>query len=89
MRSTSANPLAGRWVRFWPWPFGAKGFKTLSGVADSSAVAQRVLARRQADSARVLYVGLTRSVSVTCLAAAKPAPASLNSLGTGTDRGVD
>lgn len=78
-----SDPLAGRWIRFWPWPFGKKGFKPLSGAADSSAVAQRVLARRQADSARVLYVGLTRSVSVTCLAAAKPAPASLNSLGTG------
>ncbi|MET3203947.1 UNVERIFIED_ORG: ATP-dependent exoDNAse (exonuclease V) beta subunit [Arthrobacter sp. UYEF13] len=77
------NPLAGRWIRFWPWPFGGKGFKPLSSAADSSAVAQRVLARRQADSARVLYVGLTRSVSVTCLAAAKPAPASLNTLGTG------
>lgn len=77
------DPLVGRWIRFWPWPFGTKGFKPLSGAADSSAVAQRVLARRQADSARVLYVGLTRSVSVTCLAAAKPAPASLNSLGTG------
>lgn len=77
------DPLTGRWIRFWAWPFGAKGFKPLSGVADTSAVAQRVLARRQADSARVLYVGLTRSVSVSCLAAAKPAPASLNSLGTG------
>jgi ATP-dependent exoDNAse (exonuclease V) beta subunit len=77
------EPLTGRWIRFWAWPFGAKGFKPLSGVAESSAVAQRVLARRQADSARVLYVGLTRSVSVTCLAAAKQAPASLNSLGTG------
>ncbi|WP_426939271.1 UvrD-helicase domain-containing protein [Pseudarthrobacter sp. S3] len=77
------DPLAGRWIRFWPWAFGGKGFKPLSAVADSSAVAQRVLARRQADSARVLYVGLTRSVSVTCLAAANPAPASLNSLGTG------
>ncbi|QCB98576.1 hypothetical protein E5206_18060 [Arthrobacter sp. PAMC25564] len=77
------NPLAGRWIRFWPWPFGAKGFKPLSGVADESVVAQRVLARRQADSARVLYVGLTRSVSVTCLAAAKPAPASLNTLASG------
>lgn len=77
------DPLVGRWIRFWPWPFGAKGFKPLSSLTDSSAVAERVLARRQADSARVLYVGLTRSVSVTCLAAAKPAPASLNSLGTG------
>ncbi|WP_211877015.1 UvrD-helicase domain-containing protein [Pseudarthrobacter albicanus] len=77
------NPLVGRWIRFWPWPFGAKGFKPLSAAADESAVAQRVLARRQADSARVLYVGLTRSVSVTCLAAAKPAPASLNTLGHG------
>ena len=77
------NPLAGRWIRFWPWPFGGKGFKPLSGVADESAVAQRVLARRQADSARLLYVGLTRSVSVTCLAAAKPAPASLNTLASG------
>ncbi|MET1155729.1 UvrD-helicase domain-containing protein, partial [Arthrobacter sp.] len=77
------NPLAGRWVRFWPWPFGGKGFKPLSAVADSSTVAQRVLARRQADSSRVLYVGLTRSVGVTCLAAAKPAPASLNTLGSG------
>lgn len=77
------NPLAGRWVRFWPWPFGGKGFKPLSAAADESAVARRVLARRQADSARVLYVGLTRAISVTCLAAAKPAPASLNTLAPG------
>lgn len=77
------NPLADRWIRFWPWPFGTKGFKPLSGAADGSAVAQRVLARRQADSARVLYVGLTRSVSLTCLAAAQPAPAALNTLGPG------
>lgn len=75
------DPLAGRWIRHWPWPFGAKGFKPLSATADTSAVAQRALARRQADSARVLYVGLTRSVSVTCLAAAKPAPAWLSTLG--------
>jgi ATP-dependent helicase/nuclease subunit A len=78
------NPLVGRWIRFWPWPFGTKkSVKPISGLADDSAVAQRVLARRQADSARVLYVGLTRSVSVTCLAAAKPAPASLSTLGRG------
>jgi ATP-dependent helicase/nuclease subunit A len=77
------NPLAGRWVRFWPWPFGGKGFKPLSAAADESAVALRVLARRQADSARVLYVGLTRAISITCLAAAKSAPASLNTLASG------
>ena len=77
------NPLAGRWIRFWAWPFGGKGFKPLSAAADASAIARQVLARRQADSARVLYVGLTRSVSVTCLAAAKPVPASLNTLASG------
>ena len=70
-------------VRFCAWPFGGKGSKPLSTAADVSAVAQQVLARRQTDSARVLYVGLTRSVSVTCLAAAKPAPAALNTLAPG------
>ena len=41
------------------------------------------LKRRQADSARVLYVGLTRSVSVTCLTSISRPRASLNTLASG------
>lgn len=57
-----ANPLAGRWLRYWPWPFGDK--KTMQGL--DSAVEVTDLARQDKDVAqreqlRLLYVGMTRA----------------------------
>jgi ATP-dependent exoDNAse (exonuclease V) beta subunit len=56
------NPLAGRVVRFWPWPFGAqKKFPRLDdrlAAADECRFVQTQAAR---ESRRLLYVGMTRA----------------------------
>lgn len=56
------DPLRGRWVRFWPWPFGSiesdGGFEP--SVARSPEFATRAL-KSQAENARLMYVGITRA----------------------------
>uniref|UniRef100_UPI0022EB3CCD 3'-5' exonuclease n=1 Tax=Falsiroseomonas oryzae TaxID=2766473 RepID=UPI0022EB3CCD len=57
-----ADPLAGRWIRLWPWPYGDQ--KTKVGL-DASAAASDTgkdaaeAARREA--VRLLYVAMTRA----------------------------
>lgn len=56
------EPLARRWIRFWPWPYGAQS----SGVGlDAAAAASgkgRAASREARDEAvRLLYVGMTRA----------------------------
>ncbi|MBJ2119416.1 UvrD-helicase domain-containing protein [Arthrobacter sp. MSA 4-2] len=75
-----SNPLAGRWIRFWPSPFPYGG-SPLDTAAKSSDVLARNEARERRNAARLLYVGMTRSVSTTILTAKGPAPAGLNDLG--------
>jgi len=58
----ATNPLKGRWIRFWPWPYA----KQEQGVhLDVSAAASPEYAsltnRLRAESIRLLYVGLTRA----------------------------
>jgi ATP-dependent exoDNAse (exonuclease V) beta subunit len=54
------EPLAGRWIRFWPWPFGS-----LKKVDDVNLEANEgvVELAKEADeeARRLLYVGLTRA----------------------------
>ena len=54
------DPLAGRWIRFWPWPFG--NLKKVDDV-DLSANEGIIDLRREADeeARRLIYVGLTRA----------------------------
>ena len=54
------EPLAGRWIRFWPWPFGSR--RKVDDV-DPEGNAGVVDLRREADeeARRLLYVGLTRA----------------------------
>jgi ATP-dependent helicase/nuclease subunit A len=57
-----AAPLAGRELRWWPWPYGAKA-KGLS-LADNAAgttIATELIERDRAERARLLYVGFTRA----------------------------
>jgi ATP-dependent exoDNAse (exonuclease V) beta subunit len=54
-------PLAGRWVRWWPWPYGgmSKGL-ALADRAARSPEALRAADRDRREALRLLYVGFTR-----------------------------
>ena len=70
----AADPLAGRWIRFWPWPLGLGG-KTdapLALRAASSPEGKAVAEREARERTRLLYVGFTRArdhliLAVHCL----------------------
>ena len=68
------NPLAGRRVRYWPWPFGGLqktgrlGNPGLDERAGNSAEGQEAAARVEAESRRLLYVGFTRARDMLILA---------------------
>ena len=55
------DPLAGRWIRFWPWPFGPQSKLPLAVAAVSSPAGQRVAERERRERVRLLYVGFTRA----------------------------
>jgi len=55
------RPLAGRWIRYWPWPFGLLKSSPMAALAESSAEGRRVEAREEKERARLLYVGFTRA----------------------------
>ena len=72
------RPLKGRWVRFWPWPYG----RQRTGVhLDASVLAtaeHREVERRQhAEAVRLLYVGVTRARDYLVLAARPAAKGGL------------
>ncbi len=54
------DPLAGRWIRYWPWPLGNHKGASLADKAERSEVGKRVIERAQRERARLLYVGFTR-----------------------------
>lgn len=56
------DPLAGRSVRLWPWPFGglSKGVE-LEERALESADGEEAKRREEAEKRRLLYVGMTRA----------------------------
>ena len=65
------DPLAGRVLRYWPWPYGAQG----KGVGLDVAAAQsleglRTLEEERLERTRLLYVGMTRARDHTALAIA-------------------
>ncbi len=62
-------PLKGRWVRFWPWPYGRqkKGVYIDASVLDCEEH-RRATHRELAESARLLYVGMTRARDYLVLA---------------------
>ena len=72
------TPLEGRWIRFWPWPYGLqkKGVHidaSVTGTAEHGRAAHR----EHAESTRLLYVGMTRARDYLVLAAREPAKTGL------------
>jgi ATP-dependent exoDNAse (exonuclease V) beta subunit len=63
-------PLAGRWIRYWSWPYGAlsKGLALLDR-AGRSPEAERARDRALRERLRLLYVGFTRARDLLVLAA--------------------
>lgn len=57
----AVNPLGGRWIRYWPWPFGQMGTSRLQEMAATSTEGQAISAREERERARLLYVGFTRA----------------------------
>lgn len=57
-----AAPLAGRWIRYWPWPYAglSKGLAFLD-AAGRSPEAGRARERHRRERLRILYVGFTRA----------------------------
>jgi ATP-dependent exoDNAse (exonuclease V) beta subunit len=56
------RPLDGRWIRYWPWPYG--GYKTGVGLDDTakrSPEYQEVSNQELKEAIRLLYVGMTRA----------------------------
>ncbi|NKX52399.1 hypothetical protein HER39_17845, partial [Arthrobacter deserti] len=76
----AGNPLAGRWIRFWPCPFPYGG-SPLDDRARASDVYARAEERERRNQSRLMYVGMTRSVGTTVLTAKSAAPEGLNLLG--------
>ncbi|MCM2332653.1 MAG: PD-(D/E)XK nuclease family protein, partial [Anaeromyxobacteraceae bacterium] len=64
------DPLAGRWVRWWPWPYGkmTKGLKLLDAAAATPEAARAAESDRR-ERLRLLYVGFTRPRDLLVLAA--------------------
>lgn len=55
-------PLAGRWVRLWPWPYGThKQGVHLDATAAQSAIGKTACQAEEREKARLLYVALTRA----------------------------
>lgn len=63
------DPLEGRWLRFWPWPYGTHS--TNMSLADRAAETpemKRAEAQRVESAIRLLYVGMTRAREYLILA---------------------
>ena len=63
------QPLHGRWLRFWPWPYGRqrKGVHIDASV-ERTAEYQAAVRREHAEAVRLLYVGMTRARDYLVLA---------------------
>jgi ATP-dependent exoDNAse (exonuclease V) beta subunit len=74
----AADPLGGRWIRYWPWPYGQQQTSPLAAAAAASPEGRAVADREERERVRLLYVGFTRARDHLILAAcqkAKRAPA--------------
>lgn len=59
----AASPLAGRWIRYWPWPLSPsqRGSGPLAERAEASAVGRSIAERERRERVRLLYVAFTRA----------------------------
>src|SRR3546814_14302988 len=69
------RPLEGRWIRFWPWPYGLSGGgSALDVAAAASPLGQAAMRRAAQEDTRLLYVGVTRARDYLVFAPAAKAP---------------
>jgi ATP-dependent exoDNAse (exonuclease V) beta subunit len=79
-----ASPLSGRWIRYWPWPFGQQNCDALEQAALNTEIGQAAAQRAREEETRLLYVGTTRARDYLVFApATKDDPAWLDVLDTG------
>jgi ATP-dependent exoDNAse (exonuclease V) beta subunit len=55
------NPLAGRFIRYWPWPFGALEKVDQVSAIEGSELAQGFQQAADQEAQRLLYVSMTRA----------------------------
>lgn len=56
------DPLSGRWIRFWPWPYGSQEKDVhLDASGPASPLGVQAGVRARDEEARLLYVGMTRA----------------------------
>lgn len=56
------NPLANRWIRYWPWPYASQSKDVhLDTSAPNSAIGRQATIQMRDEEARLLYVGTTRA----------------------------
>jgi ATP-dependent helicase/nuclease subunit A len=65
----AADPLGGRWIRYWPWPYGQMKTTRLAEAVATSTEGLAVAAREERERVRLLYVGFTRARDHLILAA--------------------
>jgi len=69
------NPLAGRWIRLWPWPYAKQNAGTgLDARAEATPTGVADAAQAQREAVRLLYVALTRARDWLILAPRVKAP---------------
>lgn len=56
-----ASPLSGRWIRYFPWPFGMIDKCRLDERAAASPEGAAITEREARERVRLLYVGFTRA----------------------------
>lgn len=63
------DPLAGRWLRYWPWPYASQSKDVhLDSTAPASTLGRAAEIRLRDEEARLLYVGVTRARDYLVLA---------------------
>ncbi|WP_052378928.1 UvrD-helicase domain-containing protein [Polycyclovorans algicola] len=65
-------PLASRFVRHWPWPFGDKKKVPAAQQVESTETGQQARKRALEERRRLLYVSMTRARDLLILAFNKP-----------------
>jgi ATP-dependent exoDNAse (exonuclease V) beta subunit len=62
------DPLADRWLRYWPWPYGSVSKVDLKEAAAESPAGMAAAERARSETIRLLYVAMTRARDYLILA---------------------
>ncbi|HEY8384233.1 MAG TPA: UvrD-helicase domain-containing protein [Microvirga sp.] len=83
------DPLARRWIRHWPWPYGKHGGGVgIDGPAETGSFGGAAKRRAREEAVRLLYVGVTRARDHLVLARTNRDAAWLSALDVGPDKHV-